>query len=534
MSERRKAFSRIIPNYLGLLSTLLLGLLLVRLLLQSLGTTGYGLTALLGSSVGIGAMMYEIVRNSLIRELGAADHSADTDRFIRVFNSALFLAMILGVMALAVFGSLILILPLLEIEPSLLSAARWFVLIRGLQTAIVIVLAPITNMYLVCERMVAHNLILVSDRIALIGGAAFVLLAMSEATPAQRVVGYAMVATALEVLFFGTAAIWIVGQDRRLRPRPSRICREAIQDIIRIGKWNVGVVTAIGLHLRINAFIMNLFFGAMGNAIFGIALMVASYTRRFAVGMTLGLDAVAVRLSTQEGDDAIRRLIHQATRTHALAALPAGAFILLFARPLVEVWVGDTIEDPDSTLPAVIWIIRVLTIGIVVRAISDGWIRVLYGAGYINRVGPVVVAGAVLNPVLAIGATAMLPPPFHVTGPAWSFSVVLVFLHGLLLPWKTARLLQLRPSQIFEPLLRPAIATVVAAAPFVFLYRIIPSGSPWWWFGAAMCFCVFFAMVAWIVVLSGSERSSVKQLVRQRGRINHPIDAADATDDSCE
>ena len=112
--------------------------------------------------------------------------------------------------------------------------------------------------------------------------------------------------------------------------------------------------------------------------------------------------------------------------------------------------------------------------------------------------------------------------------------VVLVFLHGLLLPWKTARLLQLRPSQIFEPLLRPAIATVVAAAPFVFLYRIIPSGSLWWWFGAAMCFCVFFAMVAWIVVLSGSERSSVKQLVRQRGRINRSIDAADATGDSCE
>ena len=473
-SEAKRGLIRIVSNYARVISNVVLGLLLVPMLLQVAGNDGWALIALLGSTIGLASMAQDIVRSSLIRELGTAYHRGDgstgTDHFRHVYNSALAISAVIAGLAVLVFAVLWFVVPLLDISNDLLPAAQWLVVAKGAETVAVLLLAAPFNMYKVTERMVAFNAWQIATRSCYMIAAAWLVLVHGPDDPGRIVTYYAFISSALVVTVLTIAVAVIIFLDRRLIPALSFVTRSAIKSILHVGGWNAAATAATMSHRRLAPLLMNLTWaimnlpsGLFGNLILGLAIQITDSVRRLTTGMTDGLDAVSTRLSMTADAGAIRRLMHHSTRLHGVAAFPLAIIVLLVPEILLRLWLGGRIDDPQSTLPLAVTLIQIMTLGMVARAVSAGWIRILYGAGHVRRYAWMIIAGAVMYPLVFGLLLVILPTASRYTAVTWAYSAVLVIVHGLLVPLAGARALRIRYADFFVPLVRPLIVAVVCA-----------------------------------------------------------------------
>ena len=382
-SEAKRGLIRIVANYTRVLTTVLVGLVLVRLLLKGTGNDGWALIVLLGSTVGLASMAQQIVRSSLIRELGAAYHSGHPDKFRSTYNAAVAISAATALLVACVFAALWFAIPLLQIPDHLIPAARWMVVARGAETFAAVLLAAPFNMYLVTERMVALNAWLIVNRFCyLIAATSVLMLAIGD--PGRAVTLYAFISAGLVIASLLVAVAVMMLMDRRLMPAPAAITRDALKSVLHIGGWNAAATAATTSHIPLGSVIMNLAFsmmslpfGLFGNLILGLAIRLTVAVRQLTTGVTVGLDAVSARLSTTRRAGAVRALMHHSTRLHGLATFPVAIGVVALAEPVLRLWVGDRLEDPQNILPKAIMLIRIMTLGMIARAISDGWIRIL-------------------------------------------------------------------------------------------------------------------------------------------------------------
>ncbi|MEX0884938.1 MAG: hypothetical protein WD009_00730 [Phycisphaeraceae bacterium] len=514
MTETRRTLVRLAANYGRLAVTLVLGLAATRLVIAELGIDGFGLISLLGASVGLAAIGREIVARSLVRELGAAYHSGDDGQFVGVFNCALVVCLaVAGLCALA-FAGVGAVMPWLNIPDELIAAGRWFVVAKGAQLVVNVSLAPLLNMYLISERMVAYNAYRTVDRVSMLLAILTVIaLPMSVST---GVIVFGAVTAGIEILVAIGFAAAMALHDRRLRPRAGAVSRAGIGSVLSIGKWNVVTVAAMSLHVRTDAVVMNLFFGTVGNMLFGLALQLTSYSRMIAMGMTQGLDAVSARFSAGQARRSLDQLVYHSTRLHGLVVFPALGATLVLAEPLLRVWVGPRLEDPDVHLPNAAMLVMALTVGIGVRAISDGWVRILYGAGFIRRYAWWILVGGVVNPALAVVLILLLPGEWGLAGPAVAFSASMVVFHGLIIPAIGARCLEMSLWRLYRPLVRPLVATALAMPVLVAGQWTIEAWSLLVLAGVGLAFGLLYTGLVAGIVLRAEDWRRVTGALRRR------------------
>ncbi|MCZ6446313.1 MAG: hypothetical protein O6758_09020, partial [Planctomycetota bacterium] len=108
-------------------------------------------------------------------------------------------------------------------------------------------------------------------------------------------------------------------------------------------------------------------------------------------------------------------------------------------------------------------LVRIMTLGMIARAISDGWIRILYGAGHVRRYAPSILLGGIINPLLAVLLLRILPTPMRYTAVAWAYSGVLIIIHAGLVPLIGAKALHISYGQFFRPLARPLVVALACS-----------------------------------------------------------------------
>ncbi len=533
VSEAKRGLIRIIANYTRLISNVAMGLLLVPILLQVAGNDGWALIALLGSTIGLASMAREIVRSSLIRELGSVYHGGDgstgTDQFRHVYNSALAISAVIAGLALVAFAVLWFAVALLDISDDLLPAARWLVVAKGAETVAALLLAAPFNMYKVTERMVAFNAWRIATRSCFIIAAAWLLLVHGPDTPSQIVIYYAFISSTLVVTVLSIAVAVMMFLDRRLIPAMSFVTRSAIKSILHVGGWNAGASAATMLHRRLAPVLMNLASGLMslpsglyGVLVLGLGIQLTVSVRRLTIGMTEGLDAVSTRLSMTADAGAVRSLMHHSTRLHGVSAFPLAIIILFVPEILLRLWLGARIEDPQSTLPIAVTLIQIMTLGMVARAISDGWIRILYGAGHVKRYAWMIIAGAVMSPLVFGLLLVMLPVALRYTAVTWAYSAVLVIVHGLLVPLAGARALRIRYSEFFVPLVRPLIVAIVCSP--ILLLALDKQGQSelLWLIAAVALYGVTYLGMCLAFVMNRQERRRFTKAASRRLPLRRP------------
>lgn len=522
-TEASRAIIRIGANYARLGATFVLGIVLVPVLLGALGEDGFGLVALLGSSVGIAAMFQEITQQSLNRELGGALHDPDPAVFPVIYNSAYAVTLVAAMLSALAFGALALAAPLFEMPPELLNPARVFILWKGVHSSAAVLLAPTFNLYIVREKFLFANLWMVLDRAGLLAAAAILLaLGVSDTRGVGvAIVAYGAISALLSIAVVGVAVAMIFVREPAMRPRPTRATRAGVRSVLHTGFWNTLASVATNMHIRLDAIIINLQLGVFGNLLFGLAVQLTSYARMLTTGMTAGVDAVAARVGATRGDQGVRSLLRQSTRLHALAAFPAGIAMAMLAEPIIRVWVGARLDDPDATAPLAAAVVRILAVGMVVRSVSDGWVRLLYGAGHVRRVAPLIVAGGICNPVLAGALILLLPESVKYTAVAWAFSGALVAFHLGGIPIVTARCVDAPVREILAPCARPLLIAVAPAPLIWYALRSVESWSLLWLAGVLAGYAAIVAIGTLCFGATAGERARVVRALRRRLVVRH-------------
>ncbi len=521
-SEAKRGLIRMAANYTRVFTTFAFGLILVPILIRGLGRDGWALWVLLGSTAGLAQMVRTIVRASMIRELGAAYHSGDDDHFRSIYNASILASVAVAILTLLVFAVLWFILPILKIPDGLLNAARFVLVTGAIDAVVVIILAAPFNMYKVTERMVAFNAWTVALRTTPLLSAVIWFVIIGVDDPVAGIPRFAATSVALFVATLSIASAVMMVADRRLIPAPWTVTCASLRSVIHVGGSNAIALTGTMLHERLGAIIMNLAFGLFGNLIFGLSARLTAAVRRLTIGVTEGLEAVSVRISTQKGDAALRRLMYHSTRLQGLAAFPVAVVLLVLAGPLLTVWVQDSLTGSDQgkmeTIAKTIVLIRIMTLGLAARAICDGWLRILYGGGFVRRYALPIVYGAVANPLLAIGLLQAMPEPVEYTAVAYAYSAVLVLVHLIVMPVIAGRAIGATTLEVLSPLGRPMIVALVCCPLLLIPLNRIDSESWDFWRLAivATTYGIAVAVVGAFVVLKGDERQRFAKAVLSR------------------
>lgn len=514
-TELKRGLARIGSNYGRLVLGVILGLIVVRLWLRTLGDDGFALVALLGQTIGFAAMFQDIVRDCMIRELSGAYHDKDPGRFRPVFSSAVVLCFFIALLAMGVYVALYMLVPFFSIPEPLQDAARWFIVAKAVESFFLTLTAPHFNMYMVSERMVAYNLWLLTERICVTAAAA-ALLFIDDLTAANGVIWYGVLSTIMWTTCMFGAVAWMIKLDRRLIPSFKLVNRRDLKEIISIGVWQGAVVTSNNLHLRLDAIIMNLAFGLTGNRLFGLAVQLASYVRVIAGGASRGLEAPAARLHAAGDHAVVQRFVQDSTRVAAMFALPAGLVIGLLAEPALWVWVGSRLNNPVEEIPKVAFLVRILALGVVCWGVGDTWVRILYGIGMVRRYAPLLIINGIANPLLALLLLWLLPDSVRIGGPALAFTTTFLLLYLIGVSMVGARLLKMPISAMYRPMLGPLVATLLCSpvliAPIYFLDRwtVLPL------FAVLAGYGLIYAAVSWRLALSAAERQRFGSALARR------------------
>jgi hypothetical protein len=192
--------------------------------------------------------------------------------------------------------------------------------------------------------------------------------------------------------------------------------------------------------------------------------------------------------------------------------------IMVLAEPLLDLWLGRRLDDPATTIPAAVTLVRIMAIGMTARAISDGWFRILYGSGHVRQYAPLICLGALFNPLLFGVLLVLLPEAWKYTAVGWSYTAVFVVFHFLIVPRRGIKALDLPASRLYGPLVRPLVCALVCTPLLIVANRVFDSLVLRVVVGTGL-FCLAYAGLAWWLVVEGPERQRLTRAVRQVIRI---------------
>lgn len=543
--EIQKGVVRILSNYIRLLLTLMLGLLVVPLTIRWLGDDAFGIISLLGANIGLAAIFSQIINMSLVRELGHAYH-ADERTFSTNFGVICSISLACALLSLLSFGIVFLLIPVFKISPEFIAPARWFVVGQGILTSMRVLLSPILNMYLVKERFVGYNIWHIGVRATNILAVVILGYILVINDPYTGLAALGILWSSLAVIGLIIAAWLMVHSDPNLRLRFGKGTKESRKQVLDTFSWNTGVQIAMNLHEQIPPLLMNLFFGTLANAAWGIGFRFVAYIRMTTTGVQFGSDAVSARLASNEDSEQSRRqlqrLINIQTKLTTMIALPAGAGVFLYSWPIFHAWVGHSLEDYEAVMTPAVIMSRILTIALAARAISDTWLLVLYGAGYVRAYAPWVLAGGLFAPVASVVLMFIVPKPMSLYVPAAVFALVLLSVHLFGLPFIAGRCLRLNPWRLFLGVLPPLLATALASAAGVSLLVMTGHGGDLGFtapitrdvadqmsaemiLASIAVFSFVYALLCATIVLTKNDRARITEIIRKRCKPAVPPDS---------
>lgn len=535
-TEARKGFIRIISNYARLLTTLSLGIAVVPLTIRWLGDDAFGIISLMGANIGLAGIFLQIIQMSLVRELGQAYH-ADEETFRKSYATICVIAVIAAIFSAISFAIVFALIPIFKISPEYIAPARWFVFGQGFFTTVMVILAPILNMYLVKERFVGYNIWYIGVRASNILSVILLGYIIVIDDPIRGLTLHGIVWAAFATIGMVIAAVVLVRKDHRLMFTFKGSDKQARSQVLSTFSWNTGVQIAMNLHEQIPPLLLNMSFGILANAAWGIGFRFVSYIRMCTTGVQFGSDAVSARLASGDDSDESRKklqvLISIQTKLTAMIALPASVVVFVYGWPIFDIWVGRSLENYDEVIPIAVYISRILSVAIAARAISETWLIILYGAGHVKAYAPWVFAGGVFAPIASIILMLVLPGSIIIYVPPTMYALVLVVVHLFGLPIIAGKCLHIKPSSLLISLGRPIVVTIVALiCSMMFLILgghfddlglsgelTIERGLSidWIWILASLgVFGLVYTLCSYVFVLEASERNRITSMVRRR------------------
>jgi O-antigen/teichoic acid export membrane protein len=469
-------------NYLRMIVSVVVGVILTPIMVHALGDTGYGLWVTIFALTGYFGLMDQGLRPSLVRYVSQHQAEGDPVALSRTLSSATALYGSVGVLTL--FATLIVAAHFgtwFRIDPAQLDTARTVVLVSGLSLALGFPLGVFGATLSGLQRYDIANTIGIG--VSLLRVVVFILVLRLGG----QLVELAWCSLALNVLGHGIS-LWFVHRvlpEARFSPR-----FVDAPTLKRIGSYSgfafVGAL-ATTITFQTDALVITAFMGAAAVTPFALAASLVNQCRQLVHAATWVLSPTASELDTRGEKEKLQAMMVLGSKYGVLVSWPVLFALIIFGPNVLTTWVGERFASSSNLL-------TILAIPTLFALPQSAASSVLFGISRHRGV----VGLSLLNAAVNLALSLWWVRGFGLVGVAWGTAVPLFLIAGVGMMVLGARQLDLPLGRyLWSGLVHPGLVSM-AFIPPALLVQVL--WRPIGWIpllGACAACWLVFAAVAW-------------------------------------
>lgn len=444
--------------------TMIVTLYSSRLVLEALGVSDFGLFSLVGGLMVLmgflNAAMSSATQRFLNYEKGRRDGTPDVRR---VFATSFFIHILLAllILALAETVGLWVLNSWLTITPGRLEAANLVYQCALMVFIAGVIASPSRAAMISNERMVTFATVSIVD----------VGLKLLLAMALQFLSGYRLeiYAALMAVIGIVIAAVYIL-YSRHLfeecRTWPKRDPK-LFREILYFSSWSILSNLSVALRLQGSNVVLNLVFGTLVNAAFGLALQVNSALQSFTASFTQALNPQIVKTWAAGETEQMHRLVLRGCRLSFFLVLVLVLPVLLVTEPLLGIWL-KTVPDYTTVFVQLVLVQALIDSVASIASVAQG------ATGRVKAYHLTVSAMGMMNlPISVVALLAGAPPPS-----IFFIAIIIAVIIGVTRFLFLQRSIRLSLRTLFrEVVVRCAIVVVVAPIPPLALRMVLPHSA---------------------------------------------------------
>lgn len=342
MKAPEKVFYNTCALYVKMFIQIIIGLYLTRVVLNSLGVEDYGIYNLIGGVIALLSFLQTALNVSSQRFLSVAKGKGDEDGVRTIFMSSLAIHIVLSitVIVLLEIGALFLFDGFLNIPENRISSAKIVYQIMAISTFISIYQVPYSAAITANEDLWFFAMVETVSSLAKLY--IIVLFANSDNDP---LIVYSLWMLFIIVLAFLPKFIWCKIKYSETRGRFFQNCSKSkIHEMIGFTGWNsFGTLALVGRNQGV-AILLNIFWGASINAVYGIANQVNGQLINFSQIMTT---SITPQIMKSEGEGNRNRMLSLSMFASKMAFFMSAFFaipLIVELNFVLNVWLKNVPE----------------------------------------------------------------------------------------------------------------------------------------------------------------------------------------------
>jgi len=459
-------------NIITLLSNAIIGFLLVRFFLGRLGEPRYGVWLIVASLFKYRGILGMGLNSSVNRYVPVFLAKNDPDGVQRVLSTALaffaFTAAAGVLLALVVYRN---VDSWFVIQPDLLAAAGWVVLLTGAFLALSMPLQPFTAVLSGLQR---YDLLNLADFTSLILRTALIVILLLR--------GYGLIAMAV---VFGVsevvARLMQYAFVRKLLPDLSisfsGVDLKLLREMMAYGINTFLYVAGVVIICQANAWVIGVTLDTALIPQFYAVTAAVLILYQFVQGFTRAVKPAVSDLDARDEHARIKEVAFLTQKYCLLLIIPGVCFLVVMGRQFLWLWVGERFENPAQTVDRMTKMMTILSVGLGLMFAQYSNFIVLVGRGDHKIFGILSICTAFACVVAAVFSVKVLNG--GLVSVAWSTFVPTALISGLILPmyfnWKMNISLRESGSQVWLPALLGSLPGVL----LICIWKHIAAPGSW-------------------------------------------------------
>lgn len=390
ISISQKIIRNTIFNIIGRFWGILVALVLTPYIIHHIGIERYGIWAIVGVLTGYFGLLDFGIGTSFVKYISEYYTKEDYKKINQVVNTGFIFysifTIIIIVLAFLIINPL---LTLFKIPANLYNEAVFVFLLGIILFGVSNALSPFVAIQGGLQRMDISNKVAIAISIPMVIGTIFFLEA-----------GYGlpglMVNNAIILVISSIANIVIAFRILpELRFNPFLFNKEMFKKLFGFGyKMQVSVIAGL-LHFQMDKLLLAYFLNIGFVAYYTVAAQLASVVRGIPLLLISAIFPAASELEAKADKDSLHTLYFRSMKYVVLIGLPISLLVILFAKPFINLWLGEGFERSALTL-------QILTIGYFFNIMTGPGFFILNGIGKPQYAVRNAIMAAVLNLFLSI------------------------------------------------------------------------------------------------------------------------------------
>lgn len=335
---RRRLAGNVVWNWAGMGVNMLAGFILAPYLVNRLGDTVYGIWILIASMSGYFGLLDLGVRGSVGRYIAYYLARGEQEKVNATISTAVTILSAVALLALlATLAVLLLFFHVFAVPPEHVQAARWAILIIGVNLALTFPISVFDGVLWGHERFDLLNILDVPTAIARVA----LTFWLVKGPPDILALAWITLGTTAASETAKLIASFRV--DRELRMSVKLFRREQAGQLYGYGLWQFLLQIARQVSGQIGPLLIGWLVSVAAVTPFSLASRLINYSSQFMVAATGVLTPLATALHARDDGVRERQLFVEGGRWCTVFALYAGIGMLLLGKPLLILWVKGTI-----------------------------------------------------------------------------------------------------------------------------------------------------------------------------------------------